>query len=107
MEVLPHDTRADECGQLGSRAAAGLSQVCSRIVARSRVTGFPPNLADLYRCAIRRAVRVGVCHVTESRTEDGWSALRTLPGVYTSKIETEERLNRPSVNLPRDQFRDS
>jgi len=70
-------TRADECGQLGSRAARrivpGMLQDCGAFTG----DGIPPNLSDLYWCAIRRAVRVGVCHVTESRTEDVWSALRT------------------------------
>ena len=39
---------------------AGLSQGSSKIVARSPGDGVRPDLANFYRCAIRRAVRVGV-----------------------------------------------
>jgi hypothetical protein len=74
MEVFPHDTRANECSELGGRAA--LRVVPGTLQDRGAFTRdrVYPNLADLYRGAIRRAVWVGVPHGTESRTVDIWSA---------------------------------
>jgi hypothetical protein len=60
-------TRANERGQLGGRAATGLSQRRSRIAARTLVTGFSQTSPDLYRCAIRRAVRFEVRHANNFR----------------------------------------
>src|SRR5678815_5326852 len=80
MAVFPHDTRADKCGQLGGRAACRV--VPGTLQDRGAFTsdGVYPDLAHFYRCAIRGAVRVGVSHATESRTEDVWSAIRKWSG---------------------------
>ena len=77
MEVFPHDTRANECSEFGGRAA--LRVVPGTLQDRGAFTGdgVYPNLADLYRGAIRRAVWVGVPHGTESRIVDIWSANRS------------------------------
>jgi hypothetical protein len=40
VAVFPHDTRADNRGQLGGRAACRVAKGRSRIVARSPVAGF-------------------------------------------------------------------
>jgi len=59
MAVFPHDTRADERGQLRGPAACrvvpGKLQDCGAFPG----DGVLPDLAQLYRCAIRRAVLFG------------------------------------------------
>jgi hypothetical protein len=63
VAVFPHHPRPYERRQFGGRAAC-------RVVPRTLEDGgaFPgdgvlPDLADAYRCAIRRAERVGVRHL--------------------------------------------
>jgi hypothetical protein len=46
---------------------SGLSQGRSRILSRSRFDRVLPDIAGMYRCVIRRTLRVGVRHANHSR----------------------------------------
>ena len=74
MSVFPHDTRPDERGQLGGRAARRI--VPGALQDRSALPGdgVLPDLAELYRSAIRRPLLFWVPCATELRTADVWSA---------------------------------
>jgi hypothetical protein len=53
MAVLPHDTRADERGELGGHAARLVFPGKLKEHGAFTVDGVLPNLADLYWGAIR------------------------------------------------------
>jgi hypothetical protein len=75
----------------------GFSPGTSRDCGAFTGDGVLPDLADLYRCAIRRAVRVRVSHAIESRTEDVWSVNRRL----SARTKTTRRSVRAAVSQRR------
>src|SRR5215813_13942804 len=92
MAVFPHDARPNQRGQLGSRAAR-------RVVPRTLQDrgAFPgdgvyPDLADAYRCAVRRTVRVGVRHAnTSQRIRVGSASSRERAFPVSEYIAAAER----------------
>jgi hypothetical protein len=64
MAMFPHDTRPNERGQLGGRAARRIVPGTLQNRGAFPGDGVLPDLADFYRCAIRRAVLFGVRHGT-------------------------------------------
>src|SRR5215472_2824990 len=74
MAVFADDTRPNESGQLGGRAACRIVPGALQDRGAFPGDGVFPYLANFYRGAIRRAVRVGVRHATESRIVDVKSA---------------------------------
>src|SRR5262249_11480827 len=76
MPVFPGDTRPNQRGQLGGRAARRI--VPRTLQERSALPGdrILPDLTDLYGSVIWRALWVGVPHATELRIPDVSSAIR-------------------------------
>src|SRR5262249_25381868 len=88
MPVFPHDTRPNESGQLGGRSARRI--VPGTLQNRGAFPGHRvfPYLANFYRCAIRRAMRVGVRHATGVSHSDVWSAILKL--VLALRVSTSQ-----------------
>jgi hypothetical protein len=76
VEVFPHDTRAKQRGQFAGCAACRVVPRALQDRGAFSGDGVLPYLANFYRRAIRRAVRVGVRYATHSRIVDVWSAIR-------------------------------
>jgi len=62
MAVLANNARPNERGQLVDRAALGVLPRKLENREALTVNGILPNLANLNRCEVRLAVRVGVRH---------------------------------------------
>ena len=84
MAVLPNDTRAASRGHLGGHAARLV--LPGKLNDRGAFAGYGvlPDLAHLYRCAVRRTVRLRVPHASNSRTRLSNSKVKALPLVRQS-----------------------
>jgi hypothetical protein len=60
MAVFPHHACADERRELGRHSPVGIIPGALQDRRAFPGDGVLPDLADFYRCAIRRPVRVGV-----------------------------------------------